>query len=151
MWKWICPLLVGSIACSPSADTEALRNLNSAFAAAMNAGDVDAIVSLITADVVMMPPGAPPVRGVDAVRATFDGVFAAVALHETWTSEELVIAGAGELAYDWSSYVVTITPRGEGEPSTELGQNFFVARRQQDGTWKYSRLIWNRDEAPSGG
>lgn len=149
MWKWILPMLVGSIACSPSADTEALRSLSNAFAAAMNAGDVDAIVSLVTADVVMMPPGEPPVRGADAVRSMFDGVFAQVALHEMWTSEEIIVAG--ELAYDWSSYVVTIAPRGEGKPLEEMGQNFFVAQRQQDGSWKYSRLIWNRDEAPSGG
>ena len=82
------------------------------------------------------------------MRTTFDGVFAQVALHETWTTDEIVVAG--DLAYDWSSYVVTITPRGDRELSEEIGQNFFIARRQQDGSWKYSRLIWNRDEAPSG-
>ena len=148
MWKCVLPLLVGSIACASSADTEPLQRLNSALAAAMNAGDVDAIASLLTGDVVMLPPGVPPVRGVDAVRATFEGMFAQVALNETWTTEEIVVAG--DLAYDWSRYVVTITPLGEGEPSTDLGQNLFIARRQQDGSWRYARLIWNRDEAPSG-
>ena len=131
----------------PQSEIEAIQKLNDEFAAAMNASDVDAILSLITADIVMMPPGAPPARGTDAVRALFEGMFSRMKLHEVWTSEEIVVEG--DLAYDWSSYVTTVTPHG-GTSSEVRGQNLYVARRQTDGSWKYSRVMWNSDEAPSG-
>lgn len=129
-------------------DDDAIRQLNRDFAAAMNAGDVDALVTMMTDDVVMMPPGAAPVHGAEAVRRTFDEMFEQVVLHETWTSVEVVVDG--EHAYDWSRYNVRITARESGESVEEKGQNLFVARREAEGAWKYARLMWNTDHPQSG-
>ena len=139
--------LVALTACASPADrpgdADAIRALNAAFADALNAGDVDALATLVTEDIVMMPPGAPPVAGVEALRSTFGSMFESISLEETWTSREIHIDG--DLAYDWSGYTVTISVEGQDEPRTERGQNLFVAVRQADGTWKYSRMMWNTD------
>ena len=51
-----------------AADTAALEHGIAAFDSAMNAGDVDALAALYTADAVSIPPDAPPAEGSDAIR-----------------------------------------------------------------------------------
>ena len=148
-WTWLLlPFAVGcTVLSEPADDEQAIARLRQELAAAMNAGNVERILELFTDDVVLMPPGAPLVRGAGAARQMFVGLFTQVTLDETWTSEEILVTG--DVAYDWSSYAVRVTTVASGESVDESGQNFFVARRARDGTWKYSRLIWNRDQPPS--
>ena len=125
-------------------DVEAIRELSRGFARALSSGDVDGILELTTADVVVMPPNSPAVEGADAAAALFEGIFAAVQLDERWEPREIVVER--DLAFEWSRYDVTVTPVG-GEPTQETGDNLNIASRQPDGSWKYSRMMWNRAAA----
>jgi ketosteroid isomerase-like protein len=92
-------------------------------------------------DIVFMPPNGEAVRGRDEVAA--------------WTTEgtppleelryELVqVEGAGDLAYVYGNYSMTVTPP-EAEPTTDRGKYLEIWRRQADGSWKMALGIFNSD------
>lgn len=150
--KWVAIVLSvlasGSQPQAPDSngDVEAIAELNRLFGDALSSGDVDRLMSMLTDDIIMMAPESPTLEGASAVRARFETTFAEVALVEHWKSFETVIEG--DLAYDLSHYTVTITPVGGGEAVEQSGRNLNILRRQPDGGWKFSRLLWNRFPEP---
>lgn len=79
MRRLILPLtLVMAVACKPPAtlpsDTDvaaeqaAIRQVDSGIVAAGNAHDIDAFLAFFADDARMLPPGAPPVVGSNAIR-----------------------------------------------------------------------------------
>lgn len=51
-----------------TADEAALRSLDSAFAAAANAGNAEALTAAFAADATVLPLYMPPAQGADAIR-----------------------------------------------------------------------------------
>lgn len=130
-----------------AADSAALAEGITRFDSAMNAGDVDAVVALFTADAVSIPPDAPPAVGTEAIRKLWTDYLAQgqVKVHnvgkQTWYS--------GDLAAGWGTYTSDITP-AQGSPVHETGEFAGVWQKQADGSWKCVMNIWNRDApAPS--
>src|SRR5437588_12083959 len=64
---------------------------------ALNASDVEGIVKLYTDDAVLLPPNAPTAVGIDAVRATYTGLFQAIHLNLTFEIAEVKV-----VAPDWA-------------------------------------------------
>jgi ketosteroid isomerase-like protein len=56
---------------------------------------------------------------------------------------------AGDWAYDRGNYTLTVTPK-PGKPMEESGKYLAVCKRQPDGSWKISRLIYNSNNPPPG-
>lgn len=143
-------LLVGPTGCTVSAsmDTEddevAVEKLRGKEVAAMNEGDVDAVLALCTGDVVYMPTDQPAVSGQAALREWLSGFFSAASISISHTSEQVTVAG-GTAIEPWSA-LLTVIPKDGSERLTNRLKGMYVYRREPDGAWKIARAIWNLDK-----
>jgi len=134
--------------CEPEAaplspeDATAVRQIGLAYAAAVLAGDADAVVALYAADAVEMPPNSPTRAGLAAIRGGYEGEME-VAQAFTVTSAE--VDGRGDLAYDRGTWSWTGIVEGMTEPVTETGKYVAIAREQEDDSWLWQAVIWNSD------
>lgn len=118
-------------------DDQQIRALVATWMAATKAGDVEAVLALMSEDVVFLVPGKPPMGKAGfatAARAqasggapTFDG-----------RSEIQEVQVAGDWAFMWSKLTVVATPPGGGSSSTRSGHTLTVFRRQ-GGRWLLAR------------
>lgn len=136
-----CGLLVLA-ACTqnvPPADPSAITSRSDAWEAALNAGDIDTLVSMYTDDARVMPPNGPMTTGSAAVRESFGGMIAA-GFTGTLTSVETRIAG--DIGYNVGTFELTT-----GDGTTATGKFVETWERGDDGTWRISNDIWNDDAA----
>ena len=158
-WGAICFSLMLLSACAPqseqraepvideavsiAADVEAIERVNLELIRAFHAGDTSAAVALVMDDAVDLPPNRPAVVGKEAIRSFVQSDFDRF----TWdfTDEIVEIEVSGDLAVMWTNYSLTLTPKDGGEPVESSGKWLKVLKRQSDGSWKFSRNIWNSD------
>ncbi len=128
------------------ADVEAIKRVNADLIAAFNNGDANAAVALAMDDAVDLPPNRPAVIGKEAIRSFVQSDFDQF----TWdfTDQIVEVQVGGDLAVVWTNYMVTLTPKHGGEPIESSGKWLKVLNRQTDGSWKFSRNIWNSDNPP---
>ena len=118
-----------------------------ALRAAVNAGDVTAILACWAPDGVLQPPHHPAVQGHAAIAEYFRNVFAARRLTFTFTASTVTVLG--DVALERLSYtaiVVSLVSRGKTE---DVGKGLHVYSRQLDGSWKLTQDIWNSDLPPT--
>ena len=124
------------VAATPAADKVAITSVLSAYEAALNASDIEAIRRLYAEDVVLMRPFRPSVVGKAAVRQP--AAAGARKLNIKFTIAEIV-----EMAPDWAfartNSAGTITLNATGETSPEANQELFIFRKDTDGAWKIAR------------
>ncbi|MGD2124184.1 MAG: SgcJ/EcaC family oxidoreductase [Gemmatimonadota bacterium] len=148
--------LGGLIACQPATvaltdtaltdtDLTAIRELGTSYATANVAMDADAVAALYTEDAIEMPPNEPATEGRAAIRERYASYLAADAETTEFTVVSVEIDGMDDLAFDRGTWSWTGTPPGMAEPMTETGKYLSIARRQADGSWLWSRVIWNSD------
>jgi uncharacterized protein (TIGR02246 family) len=132
------------------ADKAAIRAVDSALVAALNAGDVAAATEAYAADGMVMPPARPPSSGSDAIRQLWSGLTGQIAINFTIRSER--IAGEGNVAYHIGSYHFTGTMKDSTHAALppENGKYLQVFMRQADGSWKVAAEAWsaNTPSAP---
>jgi ketosteroid isomerase-like protein len=132
---------------SPEADVAAVNDLREREVAAAEAGDVEALLSLRADDFIAMPPDQPPVRGREAVRVFLTAMFAQVQLEEEVASEGVVVAA--DWAYDRGMFSGTVRPKEGGEAMSVAGKYLWIARRQSDGSWRYTVQMWSNNQPPT--
>jgi uncharacterized protein (TIGR02246 family) len=124
-------------------DVTAIRTHSEAFDRAISAGDEQSSAALLTDDVIWMVPNQPALRGREAVQNRFHGLFTGSSLELRSTVDEVRIAG------DWGfvrgTYHLLLTPRDGGAPTDETGKLINILGREQNGTWRLARHIWNAD------
>ncbi len=125
---------------APPADPSAITSRSDAWEAALNAQDIDTLVSMYTDDARVMPPGMPLASGTQAVRDAFSGMIAA-GFTGTLTPVETRVAG--DIGYNVGTFELTM---GDGTVST--GKFTETWERGDDGVWRISNDIWN-DDAPA--
>ena len=140
---------VAGEASSTESDVEAIKRVNVELINAFNAGDVSAAVALAMDDAVDLPPNRPAIIGKEAIRSFVQSDFDRFTMN--FADEIVEIEVAGDLAYIWTNYSVTLTPKDVGKPIGNNGKWLKVLRRQPDGSWKFSRNIWNSDNPPPKG
>ena len=133
------------------ADQRAITRLQERDIAANTALDLDALVSLTTDDVVVLPPGRPPVVGQKALRSFYQALVEktpdaqVLAYSEEWDEVRIV----GDFAFQWG----TITERTKASVTTAESSSAVhamrVLARQPDGSWKIARFMWNAAPAPA--
>jgi uncharacterized protein (TIGR02246 family) len=141
-------LILATAACAPQMDTEAdvagIRTLLDEVVAAENASDVDAMMVLMTDDVVIMPANQKPIIGQDAVRAWWENFFSRFSIEGAVSDEE--IQAGGEWGFIRGTWNVTTTAKEGGEPQESSYSFIVVVHREADGTWKEARGIWHSDQ-----
>lgn len=126
-------------------DVAAIGQIRSAYVEATLRGDWAGVAALYEEEGVRMPPNQPIDQGRAAVQAALEATPGTVT-DVTVTGVEL--EGSGGLAYDRGTYSITIEI--EGRPLTDRGKYVAVSRKQPDGSWLLTALIWNSDQPPPG-
>ena len=127
------------------ADQRAITRLQERDIAANTALDLDALVALTTDDVVVLPPGRPPVVGQKALRNFYQGLVErnpdaqVLAYSEEW--EEVRILG--DLAFQWGTITERTKASVTAAESTSSVHAMRMLARQPDGSWKIARFMWN--------
>ena len=111
-------------------DGRAIRALIAAWLDATRAGDTEAILGLMTEDVVFLVAGQPPMRGKPAVAAAQRALAGAPS-----DVQEIVVAG--DFAYAWTNLAVVMSPP-DGVPVRRSGSTLSIFRRDS-GAWRLHR------------
>jgi ketosteroid isomerase-like protein len=115
---------------------------NAAFAEAFASGDGTAVAAMYTTDAVVMPDGAPPVEGRDAIGQFWQSFIDAGATRVELNSDE-VLTGANEIAERGRFSVFNASGASLGE-----GKYVVVWAREED-EWRLRWDIWNADAPPA--
>ncbi len=123
----------------PSTDTAPLRSIMERYAAALRANDVDALVSLYTANGVFMREDMPAVVGRDALRAAYRQIFATLKLDLSFDVQEAEVAGNMGWLRAVSKGKIKVLATGV-ETSNSFNE-MIVFRREADG-WKIRSCLY---------
>lgn len=110
-------------------------------ARALNTGDMNAYLAILTDDAVFLPPDERARTG-EELRgwlSAFLEEFTVEGLR--YDTQEAVVAG--DLAYQWYAFSWTVTPKAGGKPMLAQGKGIHILRRGPGGCWKLARAIWN--------
>ena len=122
-------------------EEQAVAAVLARYGEAANRADAAAVAALWTDDGVLMAQNAPSQVGNAAVRAAYEGMFAAIRLDIAFTVAEVKL-----LAPDWallrSNSAGTIRVLAPGLEIPEANQELFVFRRV-DGAWKIARYSFS--------
>ena len=104
------------------------------FAAALNAGDLDALVALYEPGAALMPSPGTVVNGTAAIREALAGFLAA---KPSMSLSAQTLAQAGDVALVSAAWQLSLIGP-DGKPATMSGKSVEVARRQPDGRWLFA-------------
>jgi uncharacterized protein (TIGR02246 family) len=122
----------------------AIRQLDRSFMSAAASKDAKALVNAFySADAVLLPPGAPLVKGRPGIQKFLQGMLDAGATQVTLKTAK--VESAGDLAYGRGAYSFTM-PGPDGAPARQAGKYVVVYRRQRDGSWRAVADIFNSDK-----
>ena len=133
-------------------DREGIEALQKRDIAASIAFDVNALLDLCTDDAVLLPPRHEPVVGKAAIRRFLEekkeqhANYDVLAYDEQW-SEVMVI---GEYAYQWGMVSFRMRPPTGSEVGSAV-HAMRILKREEDGSWRVARAMWNEAPATSSG
>lgn len=108
--------------------------LDTLFATALNAGDLDALVALYEPQATLMPSPGKVVSGASAIREALSGFLAA---KPSMTLTTRTLSQSGDIALVSAAWRLAMTGQ-DGKPATMNGQSVEVVRRQPDGRWLFA-------------
>ena len=117
-----------------SQDKQPVQMLDESFAAAMRAGDVDAIVALYADDAEIFPPDMQGVKGKDKIREIFSGMHTNAKV-DKFEFHDVTYTTSGDLSVGWGQADLTVTPKG-GSQMTVTIRFSSVAKKIGD-KWLY--------------
>jgi uncharacterized protein (TIGR02246 family) len=123
---------------SDKSDELEIRTVHSIWIEAVNAGDLDRLLTLVAEDVVFLTPGQAPF-GREGFAANFMAAHEQMRICCTSELEEVVVVGA--VAYTRSRDALSVTPRAGGTAVELAGYRMTVYRKQCDGRWVLSRDV----------
>ncbi len=126
------------------ADKEAIKKITDDFNAAINAGNIDKLVSLYTDDAVRIPPNKPALVGKEAIRSLFQEQLDQFTVQNEGVIVDLKVSG--DLAFVRGSWTSINTPKTGGEPLKDNGSFVSVFQKQPEGSWKVICNIWSNEQ-----
>lgn len=118
------------------ADQRAVRDVHVRWIAAVNAGDLAQLLTLMADDVVFLNPGGEPL-GRDGFPAVFSGAHERLLLRCVSEPQEITVVG--DLAYTLCRDALSLKPRAGGEGTELAGYRLTIYRRHADGRWLLAR------------
>jgi uncharacterized protein (TIGR02246 family) len=128
-------------------DKAALRSLEAAYAQAELAGDANGIAECYADNGIEMLNMTAAV-GKDSIRERHAEAFQNGMDASEFTITAVEIDGLNGLAYVRGTWSWTGTVPPATEPITDGGKYLSIARRQEDGSWLWTAVIWNSDTPP---
>ncbi len=116
-----------------STDEQAIRNLIAEWHRATIAGDVDAVLRLMSEDVVFLVAGKPPMKGRSEFERGLRGLLKSHRIDSTGEVHEVEVSG--NLAYCWTALTVGVSPLSGGESVVRSGNALSILHKQEDGAW----------------
>ena len=120
---------------SQSDDLAAIALIREQLANGVREGKPDAILATYDESVILMSPNEPPVIGLEESRNWLVEAFSEPYPDATYETAEVHISG--DWAFERGSY-------WEGS-----GKRLWVYRRQPDGSWKISLIMWSSNSPPA--
>lgn len=123
------------MSCHPTmnSDEQTIRNLIAEWHRATAAGDVDAVLRLMSNDVVFLTPGRAPVHGRSEFEAGLRKLLQSYRIESKGEVQEIQISG--NLAYGWTHLTVGIAPLSGAEENVRSGSALSIFRKRSDGSW----------------
>jgi ketosteroid isomerase-like protein len=137
--------LVAAVAsCTAPSETSGdniIEGRNAAFSEAFASGDGTAVASMYADAAVVMPDGANPVQGREAIAQFWQGFIDSGAAHIELTTDETISAGSTSISERGRFRVLDAagTPIGEGK--------YVVVWALENGEWLLRWDIWNANAA----
>lgn len=124
-----------------------VRQVADEWMSATNSEDLEAFMNVMADDAIVMFPGMDPVVGSDAIRKVHRDYYATWDLDFEYALHEAVDAGTALIAT--ATVSGTRTAKSGGETTEHRFNNLWVLRRNDDGDWKFWRVIFNAGSPPS--
>ena len=133
------------------AELRGIQKLHQQDIAATLSGMPDALANLFTKDAVLLEPGSPPVIGKAAILAENIREKAArpQARVLSYKPEIKDIQVFGDAAFEWTYFKTSFQESEQGEVKSFQGRALRVIKREPDGSWKFTRVMWNLGEEAS--
>jgi uncharacterized protein (TIGR02246 family) len=129
-------------------DVAKIRSLVRQYIAACHADDIAALEKTLANDMVFMPPNAPKSVGKKAVlAATKVAFFDPFRIKLRVKNDRVQVFGSQ--AFASGSFANELTPKSGGDTIKSVGKQMAAFRKQRDGSWKYTQLIFNYDKPPA--
>ena len=128
-------------------DIAAIKQLAEDWRSGWLAGDVEFVLSLYAENPVLMPQGQSAIFGKENIRPLYEAVMKEVEFESQYKVMDVEVSG--DLGYFWCSYTLTATPKASGQTFEVTGKYLCIVKRQEDGTWKITKLIDNSDQTPT--
>ena len=130
------------------ADIAAIKSLTEQAKDAYVARDWEGLSGFFTDDGIWMPPDMTPLVGKEAWWSWVEQWWDQVAVKQMEISpEEIVIAG--DWAFERYNEAIVYVPKAGGEPSESYYKGIWILQRQDDGSWRIARFVWNTSPAPA--
>lgn len=144
----LCALLSFVSACAQKvndpADVQAIKDTQTAWDKAWNAGNAEAAASgLYTAGAMRMDPNQPSIVGKDAIRASLQKIFDQYTIEGRDVAEDVRVSG--DLAVARGTYEGKSSLKAGGYSVQEKGKWVTAFQRQPDGSWKSFWDIYSSD------
>ena len=119
---------------------KAIASANAKYGAAIAQRDAATIRDLYTDDAIVLPPGLAMIHGKAGVEDLWKGSFANGVKAASFQTQD--VERNGDVAVETGTFTMKIAPEGKAE-QTNAGKYVVVWKRQNDGSWKLHRDIWN--------
>lgn len=126
-------------------DVEAITHLAADLDRIARAEDLNAFLTYVAEDCVLLAPDQPAVVGKDAIRDVYRALYDALDMDLTHHPGETLVYG--DLLVHRGTATGTATPTG-GTPMALDNKYLFVLLRQDDGSLKIWRAAYNSNTAP---
>jgi len=126
------------------ADIEAIKALLAHNSSGINSGDLEGWINQFTEDAIFMPPNSAVLKGKEAGREFARPWYEHLSMEFDLTIDEIEVHGNWAFAR-WS-YSGRYTPKAGGETIQDNGKEIWILKRQSDGSWKCSHIIWNSND-----
>ena len=106
-----------------------------------NASDIERVLGYYATDALLMPPNEAPVRGRDAIRPRYEGLFASFVPEIEARIDEACVEG--DVGFVRGHNGGRLVGRGSDTARPLDDVYLMLLRRDEDGTWRISHLMWH--------
>ncbi|MFK7733259.1 MAG: nuclear transport factor 2 family protein [Pseudomonadales bacterium] len=113
---------------------------------AFSNGEVESYLNVLSDDVVFDHWRLPAIQGLEASRALMISMYKRAEFFVSYEPVEVVVNG--NFAYDRGVWHERMTVKATGVTTQDAYGNLQMYKRGEDGRWRMSLSIWNRDDLP---